>query len=80
VSSDVTLDSSPVTDEAGDDPGEVMTAREVSAFLGIGRRQVFEHAARGELPCRRLGRRLLFYRPRLVEWLSCKAASRERDR
>lgn len=59
----------------GHDP-EVMDADEVAAFLGIDRNTVYDYAGRGEIPHRRLGKRLLFSRSALVSWLgSCKAAS-----
>lgn len=52
-----------------------MTAEEVAKFLGVDRKTVYEAAGRGEIPARRLGRRLLFSRTALVEWLSCKGPS-----
>ena len=59
----------------GRDP-EVMDADEVAAFLGVDRNTVYDYAGRGEIPHRRLGKRLLFSRSALVAWLgSCKAAS-----
>jgi excisionase family DNA binding protein len=64
--------STTITDEpatASTQQREVMRAEEVAAFLGIGRRQVFEAVARGELPHRRVGRRVLFHRGALLEWL-----------
>ncbi len=55
---------------------EVMDADEVAAFLGVDRNTVYDYAGRGEIPHRRLGKRLLFSRSALVSWLgSCKAAS-----
>jgi excisionase family DNA binding protein len=62
---------------SGRDP-EVMDADEVAAFLGVDRKTVYDYAGRGEIPHRRLGKRLLFSRRAIVSWLgSCKAASRE---
>ena len=55
---------------------EVMSAEDVAAFLGVDRNTVYDYAGRGTIPCRRLGKRLLFHRPALVSWLDpCKAAS-----
>lgn len=54
---------------------EVMTSDEVAAFLRVDRKTVFEYAARGVIPHRRLGKRLLFSRSALVAWLSCKCSS-----
>ena len=56
----------------------VMDADQVAAFLGVDRKTVYDYAGRGEIPHRRLGKRLLFSRQAIVAWLaSCKAASRE---
>jgi excisionase family DNA binding protein len=57
---------------------EVMDADELAAFLGVDRKTVYDYAGRGQIPHRRLGKRLLFSRPAIVAWLApCKAASRE---
>jgi excisionase family DNA binding protein len=57
----------------------VLSADEVAARIGIGRRQVYEAAARGAIPHQRVGQRILFYWPAVVAWLSgtdeAKAAS-----
>ena len=55
---------------------QVMCAEDVAAFLGVDRNTVYDYAGRGTIPCRRLGKRLLFHRPALVAWLDpSKAAS-----
>lgn len=60
----------------GDPDAEVMSTQDAAAFLGIDRNTVYDYAGRGTIPCRRLGKRLLFHRPTLVSWLDpCKAAS-----
>lgn len=57
---------------------EVMDADQMAAFLGVDRKTVYDYAARGEIPHRRLGKRLLFSRSAIVAWLgACKAAPRE---
>jgi excisionase family DNA binding protein len=65
--------------DAGLRPGhdaEVMDADELATFLGVDRNTVYDYAGRGEIPHRRLGKRLLFSRSAIVSWLgSCKAAS-----
>ena len=48
---------------------EVMSVEQTAAFLGVDRKTVYDFAARGVLPCRRLGRRILFSRQALVLWL-----------
>ena len=49
---------------------DVMTVREVAAFLRLDRKTVYDAATRGELPARRVGRRVLISRAALVAWLA----------
>ena len=51
-------------------PAEVLSAEEVAVFLGVDRKTVYDYANRGQIPHRRLGRRLLFSRSALVVWLA----------
>lgn len=55
-----------------DDPRDkdVMNVPEVADFLGIGTDTVYEYASKGKIPCRRVGRRYLFYRPSVLAWLA----------
>lgn len=63
------------SDTPAPDAREVMSTVEVAAFLGVDRDTVYDAAARGEIPHRRIGKRLLFSRSQLVSWLgACKAA------
>jgi excisionase family DNA binding protein len=58
---------------------DVMTADEVAEFLGVDRNTVYDFAGRGEIPHRRLGKRLLFRRGAVVSWLDtslCDQASK----
>lgn len=48
---------------------ECMTAGELASWLRVNRKTVYEYAARNVIPCRRLGRRLLFSRPAVAAWL-----------
>lgn len=52
------------------EPPEVMTVREVAALLRLNRKTIYDAAARGELPSRRVGRRVLISRAALVAWLA----------
>jgi excisionase family DNA binding protein len=36
---------------------EILTAKEAAAFLRIGRNQLYDLAGRGDIPCRRVGRK-----------------------
>lgn len=53
---------------------ECMTALELASWLRVNRKTVYEYAARNVIPCRRLGRRLVFSRPAVVAWLARSAA------
>jgi excisionase family DNA binding protein len=48
----------------------VYTADELARMLGIDRKTVYDFASRGVLPCRRLGRRILFPRSAIERWLA----------
>ncbi len=52
------------------EPAEVLNAEEVAVFLGVDRKTVYDYANRGQIPHRRLGKRLLFSRSVLVAWLN----------
>jgi len=57
---------------------EVMSVEACAAFLGVDRKTVYDYAGRGVIPCRRLGKRILFSRRALVLWLGgacCKGPS-----
>jgi excisionase family DNA binding protein len=49
---------------------ECMTAKELASWLRVDRKTVYEYAARNVIPCRRLGRRLVFLRPAIAAWLA----------
>ena len=46
-----------------------ITIEQAAQLLGLGRTAAYHAARRGELPTRRLGRRLLVPVPALVTWL-----------
>ncbi len=58
-------------------PVDVLNANEVAALLRVGRKTVYDAAGRGHMPHRRLGKRLVFSRAALLDWLACKPASKE---
>ena len=52
---------------------EVISADEVAAILGVDRKTIYDYAARGTIPHKRLGKRFLFSRVEVMRWLSpCK--------
>ena len=46
-----------------------LSIEEVASLLGLGRTAAYEAARRGEIPNRRLGRRIIVPVPALREWL-----------
>ena len=48
---------------------EVLTADEVADLLRVNRKTIYEAAQRGEIPHRKLGRRLVFERGAVLAWL-----------
>jgi excisionase family DNA binding protein len=46
-----------------------ITIEQTARLLGLGRTAAYDAARRGELPTRRLGRRLLVPVPALLSWL-----------
>jgi excisionase family DNA binding protein len=48
---------------------ECLGAEDLARFLGVNRKTVYEYAARGVIPHRRLGRRMVFSRSQVVAWL-----------
>jgi excisionase family DNA binding protein len=47
----------------------VMTAKEVADLLRVNIKTVYEAAKRNNIPCRRMGRRVLFSRRAIMAWL-----------
>ncbi len=83
MSADDLLDEAPTgiwtrpTEPPPPPPTDVMNADEVAALLRVDRKTVYEAAGRGHMPHRRLGKRLVFSRTALLDWLACKSASKE---
>jgi excisionase family DNA binding protein len=48
---------------------EVLSAAEAAAFLGLHPDDVRRYARKGMIPCRKVGKRWLFHKAHLVEWL-----------
>ncbi len=46
-----------------------LSVDEVASLLGLGRTAAYEAARRGEIPSRRLGRRVIVPVPALLDWL-----------
>ena len=52
-----------------------ITVEEAAALLGLGRSAAYEAVRRGDLPSRRLGRRIVIPVPALMTWLGVPGAS-----
>ena len=46
-----------------------LSIEEVALLLGLGRTAAYEAARRGEIPCRRIGRRIVIPVPAPLDWL-----------
>lgn len=51
-----------------------ITIAETGQLLGIGRSAAYEAARKGEIPSRRIGRRIIVPVPALLAWLDTAAA------
>jgi excisionase family DNA binding protein len=52
-----------------------VTVEEAAGILGMGRSAAYEAIRRGEIPSRRLGRRIVIPVPLLLEWLGVSVAA-----
>jgi excisionase family DNA binding protein len=52
-----------------DDAPVILSADQVAELLHVDRKTVYQAAQRGDIPHRRLGRRLLFERATVLAWL-----------
>lgn len=52
-----------------------LSVEEVAPLLGLGRTAAYEAARRGQIPSRRLGRRVVIPVPALLEWLGATRVS-----
>ena len=76
------LEVAPYNAEEGDEVDDKLTfdAREVQKLSGLALSTVFEKSRNGEIPgAIRVGRRLLFSRARILEWLDGRENDREGD-
>ena len=67
-----------VTDAGRSQQSDVMTADEVATYLGVDRNTVYEYAARGVIPHKRLGKRMIFRRGSIIAWLDTAVVGGER--
>lgn len=51
---------------------DILSADEAAAWLGVDRKTLYDGARRGDVPCGRLGRRLIFHRTALLVWLGAQ--------
>lgn len=58
---------------------DVMTLEEAAVFLRICRQTLRNYAVSGEIPCRKVGRRYLFSRLAILDWLSTMEPGPKRE-
>ena len=61
----------------GGDVSEILSVSDVARLLGVDVKTVYDHASRGHIPHQRMGRRILFGRRAILDWLN-KPANDER--
>lgn len=53
-------------------PKPVLCAEEAAALLGVSRWLLLQEIKRGHIPHRRIGRRLVFSRQKLLDWMQAE--------
>jgi excisionase family DNA binding protein len=61
--------------ESNGDGLTIISADDAAKLLGINRNTLYAGANAGEVPCRRIGRKFLFVREVLIEWLRHEPAA-----
>ncbi len=54
---------------------DVLNVDQVAELLGLGRNTVYDAVNRNEIPHRRVGRRLIFSRAAVMQWLQGRPAN-----
>ena len=54
---------------------DILTVMELKELLGIGREQAYALVKTKNFPTRRIGRRIIIYKPNLIKWLENNNAS-----
>ncbi len=62
------MSASPTAGEAA--RSDICSVPEVAAWLGVNRKTVYDAVNRRELPCARLGRRVILSRAAITDWLA----------
>lgn len=53
----------------------IISAKDAAVLLGIHHTTLYSAARNGEIPCRRIGRRFVFVREQLIDWLMTPEAT-----
>lgn len=64
-----------ITNQRMDAFPDILTVMELKEMLGIGREQAYELVKAKDFPVRRIGRRIIIYKPNLIKWLESESAS-----
>lgn len=62
--------------EAIEEKTEALRARDIAAILGMSVQQIYKMAAKGEIPCFRVGRTIRFDPREVAVWLTAKYPSK----
>lgn len=54
---------------------DILTVMELKEYLGIGREQAYSLVRTEDFPTKKIGRRILIYKPNLIRWLESNIAS-----
>ncbi|BCC04944.1 prophage CP4-57 regulatory family protein [Bacillus cereus] len=54
---------------------DILTVMELKEYLGIGREQAYTLVKTEDFPVKRIGRRILIYKPNLIKWLESNIVS-----
>jgi len=64
-----------ITNQRLDSFPDILTVMELKEMLGIGREQAYDLVKAKDFPVRRIGRRIIIYKPNLIKWLETDSAS-----
>ncbi|PGT79155.1 helix-turn-helix domain-containing protein [Bacillus sp. AFS040349] len=54
---------------------DILTVMELKEYLGIGREQAYTLVKTEDFPVKKIGRRIIIFKPNLVRWLESNTAS-----
>ena len=64
------MDTADTEEGNGNDLPDILTVEEVSDWLRVNKKTVYDAASRGEIPCRKIGRVYRFSKTVVLQWLT----------